>query len=137
MQITLWLPTKTENIESITLNATMMISSFTPYLMINTTKTGEECMFIKTCLLERIKIGHTLSISEQVRIPIFSSTDTTISCFQPSDIALHLIVCSWKPRYVIATYQPWSQTPTHLEKMRQTLFLCFCEVFFIGERDQG
>src|SRR6266566_5546818 len=112
MQIVLLLVTKAEYVQSIFLHATVMISSFTPCLMINMTKAGEECLFIKTSLLERIKIGDTLSISEQVRIPIFSSADTTIARFQSSDIALHVIVRSGKPRYVIATRQSWSQTPT-------------------------
>jgi hypothetical protein len=63
MQIALLFVTKAENVQLIPLNATMIFSSVTPGLMIDMTKTGEECMFIKTSLLERIEIGDTLSIS--------------------------------------------------------------------------
>src|SRR5438045_4438587 len=129
MQIALLLVAKAEDVESIRLNAPMMISRVTPCSMVNMTQTGEECIFVKTSLLERIKIGDTLPIAEQVRIPIFSSTDTTISRFQSSNIALHLIVRPWQPSYVIATNQSWSQTQTHFQKMSQALFFCFREVF--------
>jgi hypothetical protein len=63
MQIAILCVTKAENVQPIDLNAPMVFSSFTPCLMINLAKTGEECIFIKTGLLERIKIGDTLTIS--------------------------------------------------------------------------
>jgi hypothetical protein len=120
---------KAEDVESIRLNAPMLIASVTPGSMVNMTQTGEKRMFIKTPLLESIKIGDTVPIAEQVRIPIFSSTDPTISRFQSSNRALHLIVGPWQSRYVIAANQSWSQTQTHFQKMSQAFFFGCRKVF--------